>query len=247
MEILTHKADGVCTIEFNRPEKRNALTDAMFQSLAEVLIDAQQDEKISVILIKGKPDAFTAGYDLQNFLDHPPVYPHSPVFHFMYQLSHLPKPVVAAVRGSAIGIGATMLLHCDLVYAADRARFCMPFTQLGLCPEFASTFLLPQLAGHQRAAEKLLLGEIFGAFDALDIGLVSQVMPESQLERHAYAQALKLAGLPISSVRLTKRLMKSAGMDAINARIAEESKLFSEMLKAPAAQQALARFLEKTR
>jgi enoyl-CoA hydratase/carnithine racemase len=247
MEILTRKEHGICTIEFNRPEKKNAITAAMYQALADALLDAQRDEKIAVILFGGTNDAFTAGNDLQDFVDRPPVYPHAPVFQFMHELSHATKPVVAAVCGSAIGIGTTMLLHCDLVYAADNARFGLPFTHLGLCPEFASTLLLPQIAGYQRAAEKLLLGESFDAREAHEMGLVSRVLPAEEVMQHAHTQAAKLAALPSSSVRLAKRLMKSGDMEAVNSRIAEESMHFSEMLKAPAAQRALAGFLQKTR
>jgi enoyl-CoA hydratase/carnithine racemase len=246
MEILIRKDGGICTIEFNRPSKKNAITAAMYQALADALLDAEQDAKIGAILLIGNADAFTAGNDLQDFLERPPVYPHAPVFQFMHQLSHATKPVVAAVCGTAIGIGTTMLLHCDLVYAADNARFGMPFTHLGLCPEFASTFLLPQLVGYQRAAEKLLLGESFDAHEAREMGLVSGVLPLAQIMPHAHDQAAKLTALPASSVRLTKRLMKSAGMEAITSRIAEESRHFSEMLSAPAAQNAFARFLKKS-
>lgn len=247
MEILTRKDGGICTIEFNRPEKKNAITAAMYQAMADALHDVEQDAKVGAILLTGNPDAFTAGNDLQDFLDQPPVYPHAPVFQFMHQLSHATKPVVASVCGPAIGIGTTMLLHCDLVYAADNARFGLPFTQLGLCPEFASTLLLPQLAGFQRAAEKLLLGESFDAHEAREMGLVNAVLPAEQVMLHAHAQAVKLAALPASSVRLTKRLMKSADTAAVASRIAEESMHFSEMLNAPAAQVAFARFLEKAR
>lgn len=247
MDILTHKNKGVCTIEFNRPDKKNAITAAMYKTLADTLEDAGQDDTVGAILLTGSTNAFTAGNDLQDFIDQPPAYPHSPVFQFMYQLSHATKPVVAAVCGPAIGIGTTLLLHCDLVYAADDACFGMPFTPLGLCPEFASTWLLPQSAGYRRAAEKLLLGDLFDAHGAREMGLVSQVLPLAQLMQHAGTQAAKLAALPASSVRLTKRLMKSGELEAINARIAEESMHFSEMLKAPAAQHALASFLQKTR
>lgn len=243
MEILTRKEEGVCTIEFNRPEKKNAITASMYQALAEALLDAEHDEGIGAILLTGKRDVFTAGNDLQDFVDHPPEYPNSPAFHFMYQLSHASKPVVAAVCGPAIGIGTTMLLHCDLVYAADDARFGMPFTQLGLCPEFASTLLLPRAGGYRRAAEKLLLGDSFDAHDARDMGLISRILPGEQVVRHAHAQAARLAGLPASSVRLTKKLMKKDERDAITLRIAEESRHFSELLKGPAAQAALSKFL----
>lgn len=247
MEILTRKAEEVCTIEFNRPEKKNALTASMYQALADALLDAQQDETVHVILLIGTADAFTAGNDLQDFLDHPPVYPDSPVFHFMYQLSHATKPVVAAVCGCAIGIGTTLLLHCDLVYAAEDARFGTPFAQLGLCPEFASSLLFARIAGYRRAAEKLLLGDSFDAHEARDMGLVNKILPAAHVMQHAHDQAVRLASMPSSSVRLTKRLIKAADMEAITARITEESKHFSEMLNAPAAREAFARFLKKAR
>lgn len=243
--IQTRKEDGICTIELNRPEKKNALTAAMYQALADALHDAGQDEKISVILLAGTEDAFTAGNDLQDFIDHPPVYPHSPVFYFMQQLSHAAKPVVAAVCGPAIGIGTTMLLHCDLVYAAEDARFGMPFTQLGLCPEFASTLLVPRIAGYRRAAEKLLLGDVFDAQEAREMGLINKILPAEHVLHYAHAQAARLASMPAPSLRLTKGLMKEADRAAINDRIAEESKYFSEMLNAPAARQAILRFLQK--
>lgn len=247
MEILIRKEAGVCTIELNRPDKKNALTAAMYQSLGDALHDADRDGRVGAILLAGHADAFTAGYDLQDLAEQPPVYPHSPVFYFMHQLSHATKPVVAAVCGPAIGIGTTMLLHCDLVYASADARFGMPFTQLGLCPEFASTLLLPQTAGYRRAAEKLLLGDSFDAHEACEMGLVNQVFPAAQVLPHAYAQAAKLAAMPASSVQITKRLMKSVEMNAVHARIAEESEYFSEMLNASAARNALAHFLKKTR
>lgn len=247
MSILIRKEDGVCTIELNRPEKKNAITAAMYQSLGDALLDAQRDETVGAVLLTGGSETFTAGNDLQDFIDQPPVYPHSPVFHFMYELSRLGKPVVVAVCGPAVGIGTTLLLHCDLVYAADNARFCMPFTQLGLCPEFASTLLLPQIAGYRRAAEKLLLGDSFDAQEARDMGLVNKVLPAEHVVPYAHAQAARLASMAASSVRLTKRLMKSGEMEAISARIAEESEHFSKLLTTPDAQGAFARFLTKSR
>ncbi|MFI4941265.1 MAG: enoyl-CoA hydratase, partial [Burkholderiales bacterium] len=161
MEILTGKADGIFTIEFNRPEKKNAITVTMYQAMADALQEADGDAGVRVILFCGKPEVFTAGNDLEDFMKNPPKSSDSPVNQFIWTLSHVAKPVVAAVSGPAVGIGTTMLLHCDLVYAADNAKFSMPFSQLGLCPEFASSLLLPQLAGYQRAAEKLMLGEPF--------------------------------------------------------------------------------------
>jgi enoyl-CoA hydratase/carnithine racemase len=163
----------------------------------------------------------------------------------MGALSSATKPVVAAVAGAAIGIGTTMLMHCDLVYAADNAKFSMPFTQLGLCPEFASSMLLPQLVGYQRAAEKLMLGEAFSAQEALQMGFVSKVVPAAELSAYAQAQTVKLAALPASSLRITKRLMKGDQANAINARMQEEYKHFGEMLGAQEAKEAFTAFFEK--
>jgi len=233
MDISTSKDKGIFTIEFNRPEKKNAITAAMYQTMADALTAADADPEVRVILIQGKPEIFAAGNDLEDFLKNPPKGSNSPVFNFMAALAHVAKPVVAAVSGAAVGIGTTLLLHCDLVYAADNAKFSLPFTQLGLCPEFASSVLLPQMAGHQRAAE------------AHDLGIVTKVLPLAELFAHAHAQAVKLAALPASSIRITKRLMRGSQMAALDAKMAEEGKAFSEMLGAPEAKEAFTAFFEK--
>ncbi|MEN3364424.1 MAG: hypothetical protein V7606_1698 [Burkholderiales bacterium] len=246
MDIETSKAHGILTIEFNRVEKKNAITSAMYQIMADALKDGEGDPAVRAILISGKPEIFTAGNDLDDFLRNPPpAGSDRPVTQFMRALSSASKPVVAAVSGAAIGIGTTMLMHCDLVYAADNAKFSMPFTQLGLCPEFASSMLLPQLVGNQRAAEKLLLGEPFSAQEALQMGFVSKVVPASDLPAFAQAQAAKLVALPASSLRATKRLMKGDQAAAITARMQEENKHFGEMLGAPEAKEAFTAFFEK--
>lgn len=245
MDISTNKANGIFTIEFNRPEKKNAITAAMYQSMADGLIQAGADNDVRVILFCGKPEIFTAGNDLEDFLKNPPNNNDSPVYQFMAALSRTTKPVVAAVSGAAVGIGTTLLLHCDLVYAADNAKFSMPFSQLGLCPEFSSSLLLPQLAGYQRAAEKLMLGEPFLADEALAMGLVSKVLPLADLLSFASAQAAKLAALPASSIRATKRLMKAGHTAAVEAKMIEESKQFGEMLTAPEAKEAFTAFFQK--
>ena len=161
MDILTEREGSLLTIIFNRPQKRNAITAAMYQALADALQEAESDRGVRVILIQGQPQIFTSGNDLKDFLTCPPTGSDASVFQFMHRISQASKPIVAAVSGAAVGIGTTMLLHCDLVYAADNATFAMPFVRLGLCPEIASSLLLPQLVGYQRAAEKLLLGEPF--------------------------------------------------------------------------------------
>ncbi|OWW20950.1 enoyl-CoA hydratase [Noviherbaspirillum denitrificans] len=248
MDILTSKANGVLTIEFNRPEKKNAITSAMYQMMADALKDAESDTAVRAIVIQGKPEVFTAGNDLEDFMKNSSAdVGDRPVAQFMRNLSAASKPVVAAVAGNAVGIGTTLLMHCDLVYAADNAKFAMPFTQLGLCPEFASSMLFPAMVGYPRAAEKLLLGEAFHAEEAYDMGLVSKVVPVAEVAELAHAQAAKLAALPASSLRVTKRLMKGAQAEAINARMMEENRHFGEMLMSQEAKEAFTAFFEKRR
>lgn len=245
MDILTSNNAGVLTIEFNRPDKKNAITAAMYQSLADALQAAETDDSVRAILFVGKPEIFTAGNDLADFMANPPTSETSPVFQFLARISQASKPMVAAVSGAAVGVGTTMLMHCDLVYAAENAKFSMPFAQLGLCPEAASSLLFPQIVGYQRAAEKLLLGEAFLAQEACDMGLVNRILPADQLLEFAYQQAAKLVALPASSIRTTKRLMKSNQQTAIAAKIAEEGQQFRAMLSAPEAKEAISAFLEK--
>jgi enoyl-CoA hydratase/carnithine racemase len=247
MDILSSKADGILTIEFNRPERKNAITSAMYQAMADAINDGEKDTAVRAILIVGKPEIFTAGNDLDDFLHgaRETALEDRPVYRFMVALSGATKPVVAAVAGAAVGIGTTLLMHCDLVYAADNAKFSMPFSQLGLCPEFASSMLLTQIAGYPRAAEKLMLGEAFLAQEALDMGLVSKVLPVAELHAFARGQAAKLVALPASSVRNTKQLMKSSRNDAVKAKMAEENQFFGAMLSAPEAKEAFTAFFEK--
>ncbi|MES3020918.1 MAG: enoyl-CoA hydratase, partial [Pseudomonadota bacterium] len=213
MDILCSKADGILTIEFNRPERKNAITATMYQAMADALIDGEKDAAVRAVLFIGKPEIFTAGNDLEDFLKNSGPVEGAPaaersVYQFMRALSGTSKPVVAAVSGAAVGIGTTLLMHCDLVYAADNAKFALPFAQLGLCPEFGSSMLFPMIAGYPRAAEKLLLGEPFLAQEALQMGLVSKVLPLDELVPYAARQAAKLVALPAASIRTTKALMK---------------------------------------
>ncbi|TFW30808.1 enoyl-CoA hydratase [Massilia horti] len=250
MDILLNKTNGILTIEFNRPERKNAITSAMYEAMAGALLDAGEAPDVRAILITGKPEIFTAGNDLDDFLKNSAPIPgvpdeSRPVFQFMRALSNCSKPVVAAVAGAAIGIGTTMLMHCDLVYAADNAKFSLPFAQLGLCPEFASSLLLPQLAGYPRAAEKLLLGEAFPASEALEMGLVTKVLPVAELLPFAQHQAAKLVALPAASIRTTKALMKRPRQEAIKSALAYEGELFAAMLQGPEAKEAFTAFFEK--
>ncbi|MDP9108276.1 MAG: enoyl-CoA hydratase [Pseudomonadota bacterium] len=245
MDILINKEHHILTVQFNRPEKKNAITAAMYQTMADALKEAESDAAVRVILITGHPQIFTAGNDLEDFMKNPPASANSPVYQYLWQISHASKPVVAAVAGAAVGIGTTLLMHCDLVYAADNAKFMMPFAQLGLCPEAASSLLFPQIVGYQRAAEKLMLGEAFLADEALQMGLVNRVVPADQLLDVARTQAGKLAALPPSSIRATKRLMKAGQTAAVEAQMTEESKYFGAMLSAPEAKEAFTAFFEK--
>jgi enoyl-CoA hydratase/carnithine racemase len=245
MDIQISKENGILSIAFDRESKKNALTAAMYQQLADALKDAQSDDAVRVILFTGKPQAFSAGNDLEDFLKNPPNSKDAPVFQFLWQISHAAKPIVAAVSGVAVGIGTTMLLHCDLVYASDNAKFSMPFTQLGLCPEAASSMLLPELSGYQRAAEKLLLGEAFNVEEARDMGLVNRILPADELLFFAQKQAAKLAALPASSIRVTKQLMKKNRVSATEAQMTVEIEHFAAMLTAPEAKEAFTAFFEK--
>lgn len=244
-DILTERANGVLTIRLNRPEKKNAITAAMYQAMADALADAERDPAVRAILIRGHDGVFSAGNDLADFMQQPPSGPDAPVFQFLHRISTASKPIVAAVSGAAVGVGTTLLLHCDLVYAAEDARFSLPFAQLGLCPEAASSLLLPRLAGHQWAAEKLLLGEPFDARQAHAIGLVNRVVPLAELHALAAAQAARLVALPASSMRATKALMKSASAQEIAQRIKEEGEQFVGLLRSPQAREAMSAFFDK--
>lgn len=250
MDILTTTESGLLTLQFNRPSRKNAITAVMYQTMADALVAANTDTTIRAILIAGQPEIFTAGNDLDDFMKNSaPVPGMKPedraVFQFMRALIGCTKPVIAAVSGAAIGIGTTLLLHCDLVYCADTAKFSMPFTQLGLCPEFGSSLLFTQLAGYPRAAEKLLLGDSFTAMEAFDMGLVSKVLGAAELLPFAQQQAARLIALPAASVRTTKALMRQPRMEATLASIAAENERFSAMLLAPEAKEAFTAFFEK--
>jgi enoyl-CoA hydratase/carnithine racemase len=245
MDIQLDNSGGVLTITFARPAKKNALTAAMYQTVADALGAAQEDNAVRVIVIRGSEGNFSSGNDLEDFMKAPPKDDDAPVFQFLRQISTAQKPLVAAVAGVAVGVGVTMLMHCDLVYAADTAQLSMPFVQLGLCPEAASSLLLPRLAGHQVAAEKLMLGEPFDALEAHRIGLVNRVLPAAELDAFAAKQAARLAALPASSLRLTKALLKKTGGTDIASRMSEEGQHFGAMLRSPEAREAMSAFFEK--
>ena len=248
MSILVNKSNGILTIEFDRVERKNAITGAMYTSMTEALLDAEQDSQVRAVLFTGKPEIYTAGNDLDDFLNNVgegAMTEDRPVFQFMRALEGCTKPVVAAVAGAAVGIGTTMLMHCDLVYAADNAKFSMPFTQLGLCPEFASSLLVAQTAGYTRAAEKLMLGEAFLAQEALQMGIVARVLPAAELLPFAQAQAAKLVALPAASIRATKALMRRPRAAIVAETITVENKQFSAMLTGAEAKEAFTAFFQK--
>jgi enoyl-CoA hydratase/carnithine racemase len=243
--ILSHFENGVLTLTLNRVEKKNSLTAAMYAALAQGIAQAAQDDSQRVLVIQGHETVFSAGNDVADFLHQPPTGADAPVFHFLKGIATFPKPLLAAVCGPAVGVGTTMLLHCDLVYAGDNAAFSMPFVNLGLCPEAGSSLLAAQLMGHQRAAEALLLGEPFLAETALEMGLVSRVLPPTEVKAYAQQQALKMATKPMSSLMETKRLMKTGLTPQVLERIQQEGLAFGRMLKEPAAIEAFSAFMEK--
>jgi enoyl-CoA hydratase/carnithine racemase len=242
--IRSRTENRVAYIELARLDKKNALTAQMYAQLAAALAAADKDREARAVLLHGAPDCFTAGNDLGDFLKRPPGGA-SPAIGLFEVLPNMAKPVVAAVGGPAVGIGSTLLLHCDLVYAAPNARFQLPFVPLGIVPEFGSTYLLPLLAGYQRAAELLLLGQPFTAQKAYEVGIVTQIVPENELLQKAKEAAQTLAALPAESIRLTKRLMKKRHGAALAEAIAEETRTFTERLDSPEAKEAMSAFLEK--
>ena len=212
--------------------------------MADALAAAAANRDVRAVLIHGSKDCFTAGNDLSDFLKRAPGMK-SPSWRFFELLPTFEKPIVAAVGGPAVGIGTTLLLHCDLVYAAPGARFQLPFVPLGIVPEFGSTFLLPLIAGYQRAAELLLLGQPFTAEKAREVGIVTAIVRDDELLSTAEEAAQKLAELPPESIRLTKRLMKTAHAEAVKKQIADEGRIFVERLASPEAKEAMSAFLEK--
>jgi enoyl-CoA hydratase/carnithine racemase len=243
-DILTHTDAGVMTITFNRPDKKNSITAAMYAAMADAVAQAAADPAVRVVVFQGHESIFSAGNDIGDFLNQPPTTQESPVFRFLRGIATFEKPLIAAVAGPAVGIGTTMLFHCDLVYAGDNAAFSMPFVNLGLCPEAASSLLAPKMFGYHRAAEALLMGEPFFAEAAQEVGLVNRVVPPTEVNGYAQAQARKLAAKPLSSLIATKRLMKG-DQQAVLQKMDEEGQSFGRMLREPAAQEAFGAFMEK--
>jgi enoyl-CoA hydratase/carnithine racemase len=245
--IRTATLNGVATIEIARPEKKNALTVEMYQAMADAVNAAAEDAKVRALLVTGQPGIFTSGNDLQDFLTRPrPLdLEGAPVFRFMRALIECDKPIVAAVTGAAIGIGTTMLLHCDFVFASDEARLSMPFTSLGIVPEFGSSLLVPSLMGPRRAAERLLLGDPFSAEQAVECGIANAVLPAAEVLPHARRVAERFNALPPGAVSDTKRLMRGPQRAALLDAVKREGAIFTARLAGAEAREAMQAVLEK--
>ncbi len=239
---VSERIQSVC---INRPDKKNALTLAMYTALADAVREADGNPDIRVTLITGAGDSFCSGNDIKDFLNNPITDESSPVIQFVNTMIGARKPIVAAVNGIAVGIGVTMLLHCDLVYVAEGIRLQMPFVNIGLCPEAGSTFLLPALMGHRRAAELLLLGGPFDARRAVELGIANEAVPAGKLQQTALEAARRIAAQPPNAVRATKGLLRTALYDAVKSASVRESENFIPMLDGDEAKEALNAFMEK--
>jgi enoyl-CoA hydratase/carnithine racemase len=245
IEVRDDHGGRTRTLIFNRPAKKNALTVAMYATLAERLDEAAALPGVRAVVLTGAGDAFTSGNDLGDFMAHPSMDADHHVVKFLRALVRFPKPIVAAVNGAAIGIGTTMLLHCDLVLAAASARFQLPFVKLGLSPEGGSSLLLPRLAGFQRAAELLLWGEPFDARAAHGIGLVNDVHPEAELAAQVASRLEKLLELPPQAVIAAKELLRRPMREELERTMIAESVVFGERLGSAEAAEAFTAFFEK--
>ena len=238
-------AEHVTTIRLDRPDKKNAITIEMYAALGAALEAAAGDAAVRAVVLAGSRDCFTAGNDLGDFMAHPSMDADHHVVKFLRALVRFPKPIVAAVNGVAIGIGTTMLLHCDLVLAANSARFQLPFVKLGLSPEGGSSLLLPRLAGFQRASELLIWGEPFDAATAYRLGLANDVYSEAELGRQVAARIEKLLELPPQAVMAAKELLRRPQREEIERTMIHESVVFGQRLGSAEATEAFTAFFEK--
>lgn len=244
--IIQEKSNQVLTLRINRPDQKNALTHAMYTALAEGLAEGHNDPDVRAILITGNTECFTAGNDLSEFASGlPDEFQNTPVGRFLFELAGATKPIVAAANGPAVGIGTTLLLHCDLAWAGSNTSFCMPFTNLGLCAEGASSLLLPRWLGRVRAGELLLLGRPFDAEKAERYGLINGVCNPAETEITAWNACLELAALPPAALRATKELMSAATTDEVAGAMTREGQRFAERLQSPEATEAFTAFSEK--
>jgi len=243
--VVSTLSEGVLTLRMNRLDKKNALTQAMYTALATAIEEAGRDPAVRALLITGDANCFSAGNDLQDFMNNTLQPGTSPVERFMKALAGFEKPVVGAACGVAVGVGVTMLLHCDLVYCGEKTKLNMPFVSLGICPEFASSYVLPRLMGHVRAAELLMLGEPFTAEKALQYGLVNALLPNEQVEAKALEKAQQLASLAPKAMRVTKMLLKKWSQATLAEAIDFEATYFIPMLKQPEAIESITAFMQK--
>jgi len=238
-------SNGVMRIQIDRPDKRNALSREMYTALTQALSRADNDDHVFALLLTGNTECFCSGNDLADFLNQPEVDAESPMLKFVDTLPFVKKPIVAAVNGVAIGVGMTMLLHCDLVFAGENAQFQMPFVNLGLVPEAGSTLLLPELIGYQKASELFLLGEVFGSERAYEFGFVNRVCADDTTLQIALGAAKRLAAQPATAVCMTKALMKGSRTDLLKSRIKEETRFFVSRLNSTETKEAFRSFMEK--
>jgi enoyl-CoA hydratase/carnithine racemase len=243
--VVTEIRGTTLYVTIKRPEKKNALTLAMYDALTAAFARASDDAAVKVLVVAGQPGAFTAGNDLRDFMNAPPAGEDSHVMRFLRALVHFRKPLVALVDGVAVGLGTTMLLHCDFVLASDRARFTMPFTKLGLVPEAGSSFLVPALFGRQRASSWLLLGRPFDAQEALAAGLVLRVLPPEELAAAGDALVAEISALPQEALCMSKRLIRRGYEAAVKDAMTEEAVCFVERLRSPETMAALMAFNTK--
>lgn len=244
-EIVVQRHGRVMEIVFNRADKKNALTVAMYEAIVAAMDEAREDPQLRVVLFSGNTECFTSGNDVGDFMNNPPVDENSPVIRFLQALATFPKVLMAAVNGPAVGVGTTMLMHCDLVYAGENARFQMPFVNLALVPEAGSSLLLPQLAGHRRASELLLLGEPFDGALACEIGLINEVCTQVGSRERALERAAQIASRAPEAVRLTKALLVTGREQPLLERMALEGRYFGERLQSPEAREAFTAFMER--
>jgi enoyl-CoA hydratase/carnithine racemase len=242
--IVVSVENRVLTVRLDRLEKKNALTRGMYLGMIEALKQADADPNVRVVLITGTEACFTAGNDLVDFANAKPGET-SPAILYLQTLAAAQKPVIAAVGGVAVGIGTTMLLHCDLVYASSDARFQLPFVNLGLCPEAGSSTLLPALMGHRKAAELLYFGEPFTAGTAQEVGIVNTVVASNELLNMAMEKARQLAEKPPAALRITKALLKRGSANAIAEAMANETEQFAALLQGPEAKEAMMAFMQR--
>ncbi|HET6981167.1 MAG TPA: enoyl-CoA hydratase [Myxococcaceae bacterium] len=242
-DIVTERSGNILSVQLNRPSKKNAITTEMYVTLADVLEAASRDDQVRVVLCHAAGESFSAGDDLQNFLEHPPGLFGSPQTRVIHALMDFGKPLVAAVQGAAFGVGTTLLTHCDFVYAAESAQFQLPFIHLGLVPEFGSSYLLPLRFGHRRASELFLLGRPFPAREAVEIGLVTEVVPDAKLLATAMETADALASKAPAAVRDTKRLLKNPFRRRLEEAVRLELESFAERVHSDEAKEAFRAFL----